>query len=70
MSTLFAFGMPGPMELVIVMGVMLLLFGHRLPSVMRSLGRGVVEFKKGVQGVEDEFEEASRSISDRRKDDT
>jgi sec-independent protein translocase protein TatA len=57
------------MEMVIVMAIMLLLFGHRLPSVMRSLGRGVVEFKKGVQGVEDEFEEASRSISDRKKDD-
>jgi sec-independent protein translocase protein TatA len=63
MSTLFAFGVPGPMELVIVMGIMLLLFGHRLPSVMRSLGRGVVEFKKGVQGVEDEFEGARQSIS-------
>jgi sec-independent protein translocase protein TatA len=62
MSPVFAFGMPGPMELIIVMAIMLLLFGHRLPSVMRSLGRGVVEFKKGVQGVEDEFEEASRSI--------
>ena len=62
MSAVFAFGMPGPMELIVVMAIMLLLFGHRLPSVMRSLGRGVVEFKKGVQGVEDEFEEATRSI--------
>jgi sec-independent protein translocase protein TatA len=62
MSPLFAFGVPGPMELVIIMAIMLLLFGHRLPSVMRSLGRGVVEFKKGVQGVEDEFEEATRSL--------
>jgi sec-independent protein translocase protein TatA len=62
MSALFAFGAPGPMELLIVMAIMLLLFGHRLPSVMRSLGRGVVEFKKGVQGIEDEFEDAGRSI--------
>ncbi|MCA9148439.1 MAG: twin-arginine translocase TatA/TatE family subunit [Planctomycetales bacterium] len=63
MSTLFAiFGAPGPMEMMIVMAIMLLLFGHRLPSVMRSLGRGVVEFKKGVQGVEDELDEANRSI--------
>lgn len=45
---------PGPMELIIIAGVVLLLFGNRLPSVMRSLGRGVVEFKKGVQGVEDD----------------
>ncbi|MGE0755764.1 MAG: twin-arginine translocase TatA/TatE family subunit [Pirellulaceae bacterium] len=47
---------PGPFELLIIGGVALLLFGHRLPSVMRSLGRGVVEFKKGVQGVDDEEE--------------
>ena len=62
MSELFAFfGMPGYQELLIIAFVMLLLFGHRLPSVMRSLGRGVVEFKKGVQGIEDDLEEASSS---------
>lgn len=44
----------GPMELVIVAGVILLLFGSRLPKVMRSLGQGIVEFKRGVQGIEDE----------------
>lgn len=48
MSYLFAW-MPGPMELVIVMVVILLLFGNRVPAVMRSLGRSVVEFKKGAQ---------------------
>jgi len=72
MSAVLAFmGMGvGPMELMIVMAIMLLLFGHRLPSVMRSLGRGVVEFKKGIQGVEDDLEDASRSIGDaNRKND-
>jgi sec-independent protein translocase protein TatA len=70
MSAVFAFGMPGPMELIIVMAIMLLLFGHRLPSVMRSLGQGVVEFKKGVQGVEEDMEEATRSIKgDSKKSD-
>jgi sec-independent protein translocase protein TatA len=34
--------------------VVLVLFGNRLPSVMRSLGQGVVEFKKGLQGIEDD----------------
>jgi sec-independent protein translocase protein TatA len=43
------------MEMLIVAGIMFLLFGHRLPSMMRSLGAGVVEFKKGMQtGAEDE----------------
>ena len=50
----------GSTELLVVAGVALLLFGHRLPSVMRSLGRGVVEFKRGVSGIEDEIEEAGR----------
>jgi sec-independent protein translocase protein TatA len=44
----------GPMELLVVGGIVLLLFGTRLPSVMRSLGRGVVEFKKGLSGADDE----------------
>ncbi|HZW35064.1 MAG TPA: twin-arginine translocase TatA/TatE family subunit [Isosphaeraceae bacterium] len=39
----------GPMELVIVAGICLLFFGNRLPSVMRSLGQGVTEFKKGMR---------------------
>jgi sec-independent protein translocase protein TatA len=55
--------MPGPLEMVIVLAILLLLFGNRLPSVMRSLGRGVVEFKKGVHGIEEELEDASRGTS-------
>jgi sec-independent protein translocase protein TatA len=41
-------------ELVIIGGIVLLLFGTRLPGVMRSLGRGVVEFKKGLSGTDDD----------------
>ena len=44
-------GMP---ELLIFAFILLILFGSRLPSVMRSLGQGVVEFKKGVQGIDEE----------------
>jgi sec-independent protein translocase protein TatA len=45
----------GPIHWLIVGIVLLLLFGNRLPSVMRSLGQGVVEFKKGMQGIEDDI---------------
>jgi len=48
-------------DMIIIAVVVLLLFGNRLPSVMRSLGRGVVEFKKGVSGIEDEIEDTTRS---------
>ncbi len=53
-------GMPGLPELLIVAVIVLLLFGNRLPSVMRSLGRGIVEFKKGVKGIEDDVDDTSK----------
>ena len=53
------FGMPGHIELLILGFIVLLLFGNRLPSVMRSLGTSIVEFKKGVKGVEEDIEEQS-----------
>ena len=65
MSALFGyFGMPGPLEMIIIAAIILLLFGNRLPSVMRSLGRGVVEFKKGIQGIEEEVEKAGTAKKD------
>ena len=58
MSILLAFGMPGPMEMMIVLFICLLLFGgSRLPSLMRNLGASAREFQKGVRdgsGDEDE----------------
>ena len=54
-TSYLAFGMPGGVELIVLLVVMLLLFGSRLPSVMRNLGRGVTEFKKGVRSTEDDI---------------
>jgi sec-independent protein translocase protein TatA len=53
----------GPLEMIVVMGVAVLLFGKRLPEVGRSLGKGIVEFKKGLRGIEDEFDLSSTSSS-------
>jgi sec-independent protein translocase protein TatA len=49
-----AIGMPGPFEWIIIAGLGLLIFGKRLPEVGKSLGKGIVEFKKGLKSVEDE----------------
>ena len=38
----------GQWELLAILAVIFILFGHRLPSVMRSLGTGITEFKKGI----------------------
>jgi sec-independent protein translocase protein TatA len=44
----------GTVEMIVLAAVILLVFGNRLPKVMRSLGQGIVEFKRGVQGIEDD----------------
>ena len=54
MNPLFGFFGVNPMELAIIGGIILLLFGNRLPGLMRSLGRSVVEFKHGVREIEEE----------------
>jgi sec-independent protein translocase protein TatA len=53
----------GMMEMIVVMGVAVLLFGKRLPEVGRSLGKGIIEFKKGLRGIEDEFDISSTGTS-------
>lgn len=61
MSPTLAFFTPGPMEMIIIGVIAVLLFGKRLPEVGRSLGKGLVEFKKGINGVEDEVRSATTS---------
>ena len=55
-------GIPGSWEWIIVLIVALLIFGKRLPGTMRSIGKGVVEFKKGLKGVKDEVDEVESDI--------
>ena len=47
----------GHWEIIIILVFALLIFGRRLPEVARSLGKGIVEFKKGVRGIEDEVDQ-------------
>src|SRR3954471_11197705 len=58
-GVLAALGLPGGAEWILILAFGLLIFGKRLPEVGRSLGKGIVEFKKGLKGVEDEVEEAA-----------
>jgi sec-independent protein translocase protein TatA len=49
---------PGPLEIVIVLVIVLVIFGpKRLPDLGRSLGRGMREFKDSVTGKDMEREE-------------
>jgi sec-independent protein translocase protein TatA len=57
MNPLFANFM-SPWQLLIVLGIGVLLFGRRLPEIGRYLGKGIVEFKKGLKGLEDDTADA------------
>lgn len=61
---LLALGFSGP-TLIIMAIVVLLLFGNRLPDTMRSLGKSITEFKKGVKEGESSDEEESRRVEQR-----
>lgn len=43
-------------EMLVIGVVMLLLFGRRLPEVGRSLGQGIVQFKKGLKDIGDDVD--------------
>lgn len=59
----------GSTELLLIAGLALLLFGgKKLPEMMRGLGKGVSEFKKGVKEVTDIPEEDKNTISETKED--
>lgn len=39
----------GTTELIVILVIVLVLFGSRLPSVMGGLGQGIRNFKKGMK---------------------
>jgi sec-independent protein translocase protein TatA len=52
---------PGPLEIVILLVIVLLIFGpKRLPDLGRSLGKGMREFKDSVTGKDSDDDEPRR----------
>ena len=53
-TDMLAIGMPGGWELAVILIVVLLIFGRRIPSVCRGIGSGISEFKKGLKSGEED----------------
>ena len=60
-DTLAFFGSLSWTEVILIAAVAVLLFGNRLPELGRSLGKGIVEFKKGIKDVEKDIDQSSDS---------
>lgn len=60
-STLLVAGWASSWEVWIILLIILILFGSRLPSVARSLGQGINQFKKGLsEGADDDKSAADK----------
>ncbi len=67
MTTCLAFWNIGGWEWLLLAALGLLIFGKRLPEVGRSLGKGIVEFKKGLSGLEDDLTNATNGTASNGK---
>jgi sec-independent protein translocase protein TatA len=63
MMNLLAFQMPGFDEWIVIAIIGVIVFGRKLPEVGKNLGRGIVEFKKGLKGIDEEVERESSKPS-------
>ncbi len=63
MTSLAILGLPGGTEWLLILVIVLIFFGNRIPGIARSLGRGITEFKgglsEGAEGAPDSAEEDS-----------
>lgn len=68
-SQLLFFQNLGSTELIIIAFVVLLLFGgKKIPELMRGLGKGVSQFKKGMNDIEQELNaEPEKSVESQNK---
>ena len=57
---------PGILEIALIAFIILILFGGRkIPEIMKGLGKGITEFKKGVK---DEESKSEKSEDDDKSD--
>lgn len=61
LTNIFLLSGPGPTEwMMILLGVLLLFGGKKIPELMRGVGRGMREFNDAKNSVKSEFEEGMR----------
>jgi sec-independent protein translocase protein TatA len=65
MNALMILGVIGPWQIILILAVVLLLFGgKKIPELMKGLGQGAREFKKGMNGENEEEKKKDESKKD------
>ena len=69
MQNIFLIGIPGGMEWVIIVLIILLLFGaKKIPELARGLGQGINEFRKASDDIQQEIEKGQEEgVGDKKK---
>ena len=58
-------GIIGGPEIIVILILVLVLFGGRkIPELMKGLGKGVKEYKKAMNGIEDEVKNVEEQVGD------
>ena len=61
LNTIFLFSMPGGSEWILIILVVLLMFGgKKIPELMRGVGKGMREFNDAKNNVKNEIEEGMK----------
>jgi len=61
--------MLGTPEIILIVLVILLLFGgKKIPEMMKGLGKGVKSFKDGMNGMPDDDADAGKKTEDNNKE--
>lgn len=67
-STLLIFNLGGPEIILIVLVVLLLFGGRKIPELMRGLGKGIKEFNSAKANIESEIKDNIREIEEPKKE--
>lgn len=60
-------GMPGPSELIWILIIVLVLFGgKKIPELMKGLGQGIREFNNAKSNIESEIKENIKEIESKK----
>lgn len=68
MFALLLYGMPSVWSIALIAVVVLLIFGgKKIPELMKGLGSGIKEFKKGVKETEDQEDQEPKEIDGKKE---